>query len=336
MSIVYFRFAARVPERPARAPLLERLLARADDTVHIIDWRAHAWPLLAPGLERPAVATAARAASIAGATATPGASGTSEASGASDASAASAWLFLATPVHLIAGLHGVHLAANGLLELTALEADALAAAFNTFWGDSGARLLRGRGTRLLCALDPTRLGVRATAVPVTRDPEELLGRDIRESLPQGPGAPAVRRLMSELEMWLHEHEVNAARRARTEPEIVGLWLWGGASADRALPSLELWSAGDDALFGAYRPVTRYPGAATPGMLTSPTCPGEPAWAQLEHDWLEPVLADLAAGRLERVELSLAHSSHRLRPRSVRRFWRRARPWWESVGREEPG
>lgn len=316
MSIVYFRFAQRVPDPPVRAPVLERWLARADAAVQIEDWRAHAFARLAPGLEVPPAACGARVCA---------------ADLRAVAPAPRSWLFVATPVHFVVGLHGVQLAANGLLALTATEAEMLVQDFNALFASSGAQLLRGRGTQLLCALDAAPASAReAPEPPATCDPENALGRDIGDFLPRGAAAAPLRRLMSELEMWLHGHALNLARRERSAPEIGALWLWGGARADRALPPLDIWSAGDDPLFGAYAAVERYPGTMRSGVLSTQAAPGEPEFAQLEHAWLEPALADLRGGRLEALELSAGHMSHRVGRAAVLRFFRRVRPWWEVI------
>lgn len=312
MSIVYFRFASRIPDSPLRAPILERWLARADGAMRIDDWRTHALSTLAPGLDLPPVVCGARA------------------SGPWDVPLEpTAWLWIATPLHFVVGLHGVRIAADGLIDLTEAESEALAHDFNAVFASGGARLLKGRGARLLCALDAA-AAPAGEQPPITCDPQQALGLDIGDLLPRGAGGAALRRLMSEMEMWLHDHALNRARRERAAAEIGTLWLWGGARADRPLPRLELWSGGDDALFGAYGPVARYPGAARSGVLTTDASPGEPAFTELERDWLAPALADLFTGRLEAIELSSAHLSHRVRRHAAWRFLRRARPWWEQL------
>ena len=43
----------------------------------------------------------------------------------------------------------------------------------------------------------------------------------------------MRRLMTELQMLLHEHPVNEARAARGVPTVNAVWLWGGGEGQRA-------------------------------------------------------------------------------------------------------
>lgn len=52
-------------------------------------------------------------------------------------------------------------------------------------------------------------------------------------LPRGDGSERHRRLLSEIEMSLHDHEVNVARQAAGDPPINSLWIWGGGIAPDA-------------------------------------------------------------------------------------------------------
>jgi hypothetical protein len=57
-------------------------------------------------------------------------------------------------------------------------------------------------------------------------------------------------------------------------------------------------------------------------------PGALGWRAMESRWLEPTLADLRRGRIARLELSAGEKRFVLSARWRRRFWRRAKPWWE--------
>jgi hypothetical protein len=151
----------------------------------------------------------------------------------------------------------------------------------------------------------------------------------------------LRRLSSEIEMWLFDHAVNAARRARGVPVISALWFWGGGAGNSPLPRVAGWTAGDDALFSAFERQSQYPAAGHPGaggsgpsrsgVVVLPAWPGTAVWRESEQRWLSPALEELKAGRLSRIELSAASTSFRLSARGLRRFWRRSRPWWEAFG-----
>ncbi len=55
-------------------------------------------------------------------------------------------------------------------------------------------------------------------------------RQPNDYMPMGEGADAYRRLSSEIEMALHEHEVNVARESQGLQPVNGLWIWGGGHA----------------------------------------------------------------------------------------------------------
>lgn len=306
MPIVYFRLAGRGSPAALRAPALERLIARADSSDGA--WRSVAFRAIAPGGEAPPPIAVAQW-RAGGHPAQPG------------------WVALATPVHLVAGMSHVLLPADGILDLEAAEADTLAAEFNRAFGGQGARLARGVGSTLLCMFDE-RLAADTTP------PEEALGGDIWPHLPRGEGSAPLRRFAAETEMWLFDHPLNAARRARGVPVISALWLWGGGPTDVHLPRVAGWAAGEDPLFSALDRRSHYPEAARTaksGVVVLGEWPGTAAWHDAERDWLHPALEELKAGHLRRIEISAAGTAFRLSARGLRRFWRRSRPWWQSFG-----
>jgi len=139
------------------------------------------------------------------------------------------FLWLADPVHLIVGPTSVHLAADGRLALDADTQQALARAFDAAFAQSGYRLEPLRGGRFL-ARGPAPLGeVEAM------EPARALGARIADALPKGRGAGKLRTLGAEIEMWLHEHPLNAQRARERRPPISTLWFWGGGPALGATP-----------------------------------------------------------------------------------------------------
>ena len=303
MSIHYFRFTRRGAGSPQRAPLLERLLARADTSTVVTDWRADAFRLIAPQSAMPGVGAAALCAE----------------QGLIDAAS----VFIATPVHYLAEMSNVRLAAHGILSLSRAEADALAADFNRVWHDAGIRLVSGRSQTprapdLFCVTD-------RVLDAVTRDPEDVLDRHIEDYLPAGPDAPRLRRLMSEIEMWLFEHAVNRTRAADAAPAVNGLWLWGGGPALASLPPVEGWTAGEDPFVTAFGTRRAVPAS---GVVVIDAEPGTDAWRDAESRWLERSFADLRAGRIARLDLSAGDRCYSVRGRWNWRPWRRRRPWWE--------
>jgi hypothetical protein len=207
--------------------------------------------------------------------------------------------------------------------LSRAEADALAADFNRVWHDAGIRLVSGRSQTprapdLFCVTD-------RVLDAVTRDPEDVLDRHIEDYLPAGPDAPRLRRLMSEIEMWLFEHAVNRTRAADAAPAVNGLWLWGGGPALASLPPVEGWTAGKDPFVTAFGTRRAVPAS---GVVVIDAEPGTDAWRDAESRWLERSFADLRAGRIARLDLSAGDRCYSVRGRWNWRPWRRRRPWWE--------
>ena len=303
MSSHYFRFIHRRAADRQRSLLLERLLARADACQAVADWRADAFRAIAqPSARMPGVAAAALFAER----------------GLVDGAS----VFLAAPVRYLADMNNVRLPADGILSLRPSEAEALAVDFNRVWNDAGMRMLTGQYADLFCVFDEP---VEA----VTADPENVLDRHIAGHLPTGAGAPRLRRLMSEIEMWLFEHAVNRIRIADAAPALTGLWLWGGGPALTSLPAVNGWTAGDDPLFKAF--AARSLGAplhAASGVVAIAAEPGTDEWLALESRWLARSAADLRAGRIERLDLSAGNRCFSVSARWNWRPWRRRRPWWE--------
>ena len=72
-----------------------------------------------------------------------------------------------------------------------------------------------------------------------------------EFMPSGDNAASYRNLISEIEMALHDHEVNLLRQAIGQSPINSLWLWGGgvAAEQQTRPHPPLFS--DDPLLKGY-------------------------------------------------------------------------------------
>jgi hypothetical protein len=300
----YFRFTHCGAGGRQRSELLERLLARADSVTAVTDWRADAFRVIAePSSPMPSVAAAALFAER----------------GQVDAAS----VFIATPVHYVAEMSNVRLPADGMLALRACEAEALAVDFNRVWSDAGIRMLSSRSANIFCLFEqPVEVA--------TRDPEDLLDRLIDEYLPTGAAAWRLRQLMSEIEMWLFEHDVNRMRTAAAAKSVSGLWLWGGGPALRSLPAVHGWAAGNDPLFKALAGNSKSSPSGRSGVVVVAEEPGTEAWRDIESRWLGRALEDLRLGRIGRVDLSANNRCVSVRGHWRWRLWRRRRPWWESL------
>jgi hypothetical protein len=300
VSSQYFRFVVRDTSR-LRVPLLERLIARADDWVPVADWRADAFRVIAPhAAHMPAVAAVALC--------------------ADRGAVSAAWVCAATPVHYVAEMASVRLGIDGMLALSPAGAETLASDFNRVWKGSGIHLTTARSGQLFCIFD------RALEV-ATRDPEDVLGRHIEEFLPTGADSGRLQQLISETEMWLFEHEANRARVKLNLPAINGLWFWGGGAPVASVPIVQGWAAGDDLFFNAFSVPRddKFPS----GVIASGCAPGSDQWQEVESRWLRPAVEKLRAGRIGRLQISAADRCYTVTARGLHRFWRRSKPWWES-------
>ena len=104
----------------------------------------------------------------------------------------------------------------------------------------------------------------SAAVP----PYVLDGQAPDEYLPKGEGADEYRKLISEVEMAIHEHEVNRMRAGRDLPPINSLWIWGGGKAPERTkrPQPPLFS--DDPLLTGYWESATAQAEPWPGNITN--------------------------------------------------------------------
>ncbi|WP_142809009.1 hypothetical protein [Tepidiphilus olei] len=174
--------------------------------------------------------------------------------------------------------------------------------------------------------------------------DEASGRSLDLLLPQGEDARRWRRLMNEIQVWLHAHPVNAERRRRGWPTLDSLWLWGNeqptANAvpfrrvlgmDTLDPLARGWAsaAGHDLVLAGHDTgqtfdVALLDAAEAPCRRLDLTA-WRTALAALDRDWLAgfearlPRLSLLLPGDKASVRLEITPSRRRLAP--LRRLFR---------------
>lgn len=254
-------------------------------------------------------------------------------------------VWLATPVHLIAGLTSLHFDRRSVLRVPDAELAQLAAGFRDTFRGSGFDLHPLGGGELLLT------GPQVSPPATTTEPARLLLTSVAESLPMGGGAPALRRLGTEIEMWLHGHPVNDERARRGVPTVAALWLWGGGAS--ALPPAAAPREIRDAAFASdpyVRGLWRLAGGEARLMPVDWAVIGEaraqralgvvevaemlhanPSWsladavAEIDRRLISPSLAALRRGALDRLVLLANDRCLSLRPADRWRLWRRMRP-----------
>ena len=260
-------------------------------------------------------------------------------------------VWLATPLHLLAGLTSLHFDRRSILRLARPEIEELGASFRETFGDSGFDLQPLAGGELLLS------GPAGSARSRTTEPARLLLTSIDEALARGEGAAALRRLSTEIEMWLHAHPLNARRARRGAPVVASLWLWGGGEAliapPRASRELRDVAFGSDAYVrglwrlagGETRPMP-VDFAAVVGEVGAPRALGvvevgellqtEASWrlahamAEIDRRLISPALAALHRGELERLTLLANDRCLTVRAADRWRRWRRRRSALEGL------
>lgn len=135
--------------------------------------------------------------------------------------AGAAWL-RADPAYMRPDLNGARLLAIGdSLRLTQADVDAFLPALRPLFGDAGFPLDAPMPARWYLRLP------REAKLPAFAAPDEALGADLFEHLPDGSEARRWRALLSEAGIVLHNHPRNAERAAHGLPPVNALWFWGG-------------------------------------------------------------------------------------------------------------
>jgi len=126
----------------------------------------------------------------------------------------------ADPAWVQPELNGARLLAYGNLGLTVAESAAFVQALQDTFADAGMQLHVG---------DPQHWQLRlpdGIDVPVFPEPEEALGADLFEQLPQGDDGRRWRALINEAQVVLHNDPANRTRAAEGLPPVNSVWLWG--------------------------------------------------------------------------------------------------------------
>lgn len=128
------------------------------------------------------------------------------------------WL-RADPVMLQATHNGILCRGNWLLNLTPEERVSIENVVNDFFQDQGIELKLFNSRQGLLRFNE-KPGSHFTSLLDT------IGQDITHRLPKGDNAPYWHRLLTDLQMLLHNCDVNQQRSHTGQQQISGFWLWG--------------------------------------------------------------------------------------------------------------
>jgi hypothetical protein len=255
--------------------------------------------------------------------------------------------WVATPLHLLAGMHTVHVPPQAVLQLDEAECAALEAAFARQFADRHLSLHTLPSGEFLLA------GLVAPQAD-TLEPRRLMGGTLADGLPAGAAGAPLRALMSEIEMWLHTLPLNAQRERRGAVPISTLWLWGGGHSPR-----EPLAFSDERARARFQRIHASEGWASALVnlcgLQERLAASPRSWADLAQDehfdvdsvcalvplaergilgideaFITPAAQALHAGRLERLVIAADDRAVELRARDRWRFWRPARDLLEAL------
>lgn len=236
-----------------------------------------------------------------------------------------AWL-RADPAYVRPDINGARLLAYGqALALSERDSAALLPALRPLFGDAGFPIDAPSPSRWYLCLP------REARLPRFASPEQALGEDLFQHLPEGDGAEGRRwrSLLSEAQVVLHNHPHNAQRIAAGLAPINSLWFWGaGVLPDHVRSDYAEVFSDDEALtaFGALAGVRaealppRWSGGEGAGLFDLRAMRD---LALVQRDWLEPIGQALDAGAIDRAVLGFADGERFELARSQRwRFWRK--------------
>jgi len=239
----------------------------------------------------------------------------------------------ARPVHLLTAIDHLQLS-PATITLPDSELVQLVSDLNVHFADRGYFFeagLNGRDWLLACAAD-----IRCTST----EPADAAGVNLRNRMPGGRDGPAIRALMNEVQMLLHDHPVNAGRAASALPVVNSLWLWGFGRAARSarveLPELctdDAWLAGMWTLHGGQArdladislATSRLDRDLLVGWSDASQGTPEDSLMQAERGCFTPAVAALRSGVAASIEMLLGERAYVADRRASLKFWRRRRP-----------
>ena len=302
-------------------PNLEWLLRFAESPEHIGDWRAWLLEQSVPGLRNMPVASISANERIDG------------------RDLESTWL--ATPVALEARLDHVRLLDRGLLHLDKADRERCREEFSRVFGPQ--HLLHDGGERAFFLT-----GLPATGVPSV-DPARIIGAEIGPALP-GRDAGEMRRLWTEIEMWLQGASFNSERARAGKQRVSALWLWGARARPSGGGRIEPWQAnavyfGGDPMIAALGRFEAGGASGVPKQLAhldsdaphvvvefaALTGESHESLEALDANWFASVKSALVTRDILEVDLVANDRRFRIGAHPQWKFWRRRQPWLARLG-----
>lgn len=249
------------------------------------------------------------------------------------------WL-RADPVYLRTDRDRVFLFdAASAFNITQAEANAFIEEINAFYAEDGLEF---------SAPTPTRWYVSLNKYPdlITQPLDKVLARDIYDYMPKGKDKIEWRQRLNELQMLLHQSQINTNRVERGEVPINSLWFWGlGKLPEPPAPRFtQVWT--DEPLAQGLARLSNTPQSQVPDSATSclklrekgeylitlSAVRGENAnwhnWINdLEQNWFTPLFNALKTHQLDKIALYLGDNRvFIITEKNLRSWWRRRKSW----------
>ena len=127
--------------------------------------------------------------------------------------------FRADPVHLQADMDHAILRDSHGLDLSFEESEALIAELNAHFHEDGVQfLMNDKDSWFINISDHEKV----STTPV----HDVISRNVYSFMPQGEDALYWKKIMNEVQMLLHQSQVNERREENNKLSINGVWLWG--------------------------------------------------------------------------------------------------------------
>ena len=248
----------------------------------------------------------------------------------------------ADPVHLRAGLNDLTLIDATDITLSQHDAILLGTPLHEIFSESGWLFEIPMAKRWYLKLDDYP-DAETTEIGVVR------GRDVQHLMPQGGDRPRLERIMTEVQMTLHNNQHNLEREWRGEPVLNSLWFWGCGRLPENLDTRFSKIISDDPVARGLATLAGIPFTSPPEDLetllqdtggsdslliarddldVNVSYQDFGSWEQamlaLEDDWFAPALDALQQGDLDRVAIIGTGMEYRIGWYSLKKFWCRNR------------
>jgi len=240
--------------------------------------------------------------------------------------AAHAMWLRADPAYVRPDINGARLMSYGdALGLSAADAEALLRPLRPLFGDTGFPIDAPSPARWYLRLP---LGAK---LPVFPEPEQALGADLFDQLPDGPEGRRWRALLSEAQVALHNHPLNGQRAAAGLAPVNSLWFWGASALPDHVEARVRTIASEDEAITSIAALAGVQATARPPALPRNAETGDALFdlrdardlVTLERDWFGPALDALRSGEADVVRFDFDDGARYDTRRAQKwRFWRR--------------